>query len=64
MTDKKAKDVLTPLTKCFMLNVNEVLNHATLKLIKEEGHSRVPVYKESREVSSIENADLLPSSST
>lgn len=51
MTDKKVVDVLTPLAKCFMLNINEVLNHATLKLIKEEGHSRVPVYKDSRQVS-------------
>eukprot|EP01127_Copromyxa_protea_P005379 TRINITY_DN15317_c0_g1_i1.p1 TRINITY_DN15317_c0_g1~~TRINITY_DN15317_c0_g1_i1.p1 ORF type:complete len:516 (+),score=98.09 TRINITY_DN15317_c0_g1_i1:38-1585(+) len=49
MTDKKAGDVLTPLTKCFMLNVNELLNQNTLKIIKEEGHSRVPVYKDSRE---------------
>jgi hypothetical protein len=50
LTDKKAADVLTSLTKCFMLNVNEVLSQHTLKLIKEEGHSRVPVYKDSREV--------------
>lgn len=44
MTEKTAKDAMTPIEKAFSLDLNGTLNLETLNAIMTMGHSRVPVY--------------------
>ncbi len=45
-SDKKAKDVLTPKTVLYLLEESQALTKYRLDLIKKNGFSRIPVYKE------------------
>ncbi|CAI0383046.1 unnamed protein product [Linum tenue] len=44
LTEKTAKDAMTPISKAFSLDLDAVLNLETLNAIMTMGHSRVPVY--------------------
>ncbi|KAF8008740.1 hypothetical protein BT93_K2404 [Corymbia citriodora subsp. variegata] len=44
MTQKTAKDAMTPISDIFCLNINSKLDEETLGLIIRKGHSRVPIY--------------------
>ncbi|KAL8153924.1 hypothetical protein V2J09_011684 [Rumex salicifolius] len=44
MTEKTAKDAMTPISKAFSLDLDANLNLDTLNEIMAMGHSRVPVY--------------------
>ncbi|XP_051142456.1 DUF21 domain-containing protein At5g52790 isoform X2 [Andrographis paniculata] len=44
LTEKTAKDVMTPLSDVFSLDLNAKLDEDTLSLIISKGHSRVPIY--------------------
>ncbi|KAA8539964.1 hypothetical protein F0562_026656 [Nyssa sinensis] len=48
LTQKTAKDAMTPLSEIFSLNLNSKLNEDTMSLIMSKGHSRVPIYSGSR----------------
>ncbi|KYQ93310.1 hypothetical protein DLAC_05977 [Tieghemostelium lacteum] len=42
---KKVCQVMTPLEKVKMINVDSVLDYQTITIILENGHSRIPVYE-------------------
>ncbi|XP_030530602.1 DUF21 domain-containing protein At2g14520-like [Rhodamnia argentea] len=44
MTQKTAKDAMTPISDIFCLDINSKLNEETMGLIIRKGHSRVPIY--------------------
>ncbi|XP_015933890.1 DUF21 domain-containing protein At1g47330 isoform X1 [Arachis duranensis] len=44
LTEKTAKDAMTPISKAFSLDLDATLNLETLNAIMSMGHSRVPVY--------------------
>ncbi|XXG67046.1 hypothetical protein AAC387_Pa06g0480 [Persea americana] len=44
LTQKTAKDAMTPLSKTFSLDINCKLDKHTMGLIMTMGHSRVPIY--------------------
>ncbi|XWS50446.1 hypothetical protein CRYUN_Cryun12cG0088500 [Craigia yunnanensis] len=44
MTQKTAKDAMTPLSNIFSLDINSKLDEKTIGLIISKGHSRVPIY--------------------
>ncbi|XP_043715127.1 DUF21 domain-containing protein At2g14520-like isoform X3 [Telopea speciosissima] len=44
LTQKTAKDAMTPVSKTFSLDINSKLDMDTLGLIMTKGHSRVPIY--------------------
>ncbi|KAH1082879.1 hypothetical protein J1N35_022640 [Gossypium stocksii] len=44
MTQKTAKDAMTPLCDIFSLDINSKLNEKTMGLIISKGHSRVPIF--------------------
>ncbi|CDP16482.1 unnamed protein product [Coffea canephora] len=44
LTQKTAKDAMTPMSKIFSLDLNSKLNDDLMILILNKGHSRVPVY--------------------
>ncbi|KAI4336884.1 hypothetical protein L6164_015361, partial [Bauhinia variegata] len=44
LTEKTAKDAMTPMSKAFSLDLHSTLNLETLNAIMTMGHSRVPVY--------------------
>ncbi|KAK9045182.1 hypothetical protein V6N11_059071 [Hibiscus sabdariffa] len=44
MTQKTAKDAMTPLCDIFSLDINSKLDEKTMGLIMRKGHSRVPIY--------------------
>ncbi|KAL2906537.1 hypothetical protein RDABS01_005247, partial [Bienertia sinuspersici] len=46
LTEKKAKDAMTPLANAFTIDINSKLDRELMKLILDKGHSRVPVYYE------------------
>ncbi|KAL2906593.1 hypothetical protein RDABS01_005303 [Bienertia sinuspersici] len=46
LTEKKAKDAMTPLADAFTIDINSKLDRELMKLILDKGHSRVPVYYE------------------
>jgi len=48
MKTKTVKQCMTPLDKVFMFSVDKILNASTMKEIKAEAHSRIPVYKGKR----------------
>ncbi|XP_052186783.1 DUF21 domain-containing protein At5g52790-like isoform X4 [Diospyros lotus] len=47
LTQKTAKDAMTPISEIFSLDLNSVLDDDTMNLILRKGHSRVPVHSES-----------------
>ncbi|CAL5367374.1 unnamed protein product [Camellia sinensis] len=44
LTQKTAKDAMTPLSEIFSLDLNSKLDEDTVSLIMSKGHSRIPVY--------------------
>ncbi|KAL2558662.1 protein of unknown function-containing protein [Forsythia ovata] len=44
MTERIAKDAMTPISKTFSLDINSKLDMYTMGAIVSQGHSRVPVY--------------------
>ncbi|GFY86163.1 methyltransferase, putative [Actinidia rufa] len=44
LTEKTAKDAMTPIKKAFSLDLDATLNLETLNAIMTMGHSRVPIY--------------------
>jgi metal transporter CNNM len=44
MTQKTARDAMTPISSTFSVDVNAKLDMQTMNLIMTKGHSRVPVY--------------------
>ncbi|KAF8389348.1 hypothetical protein HHK36_026042 [Tetracentron sinense] len=44
LTQKSAKDAMTPISKTFSLDINSKLDMHTMGLIMRKGHSRVPIY--------------------
>ncbi|KAF6139744.1 hypothetical protein GIB67_042822 [Kingdonia uniflora] len=44
LTQKTAKDAMTPISDAFAVDINAKLDRDLMKLILEKGHSRVPVY--------------------
>ncbi|XP_044510641.1 DUF21 domain-containing protein At1g47330 isoform X2 [Mangifera indica] len=44
LTEKTAKDAMTPISKAFSLDLDATLNLDTLNAVMAMGHSRVPVY--------------------
>ncbi|KAF7809956.1 DUF21 domain-containing protein [Senna tora] len=46
LTEKTVRDVMTPITETFAIELNARLNRDLMSLILEKGHSRVPVYYE------------------
>lgn len=46
---RKIEDVMTPLEKVFMIDINSNLDAQTLKRIYSEGYSRIPVFEKERE---------------
>ncbi|CAN7105251.1 DUF21 domain-containing protein At1g47330 [Brassica rapa] len=44
LTEKTAKDAMTPISNAFSLDLDSTLNLETLNTIMSVGHSRVPVY--------------------
>eukprot|EP01126_Amoeba_proteus_P039848 TRINITY_DN4220_c0_g2_i9.p1 TRINITY_DN4220_c0_g2~~TRINITY_DN4220_c0_g2_i9.p1 ORF type:complete len:378 (-),score=82.36 TRINITY_DN4220_c0_g2_i9:185-1318(-) len=46
---KTVLDRITPLKRCFMLNLDDVLDQKLLQTIVDFGHSRIPVYSVRRE---------------
>lgn len=44
MTQKSAKDAMTPISETFSLDINSELDMYTMGLIMTKGHSRVPIY--------------------
>ncbi|KAL6893637.1 hypothetical protein ACP4OV_007735 [Aristida adscensionis] len=48
LTEKKAKDAMTPLHQTFAIDINAKLDRDLLQEVLEKGHSRVPVYYEKK----------------
>ncbi|XP_071721689.1 DUF21 domain-containing protein At2g14520-like isoform X2 [Rutidosis leptorrhynchoides] len=46
LTEKTAKDAMTPISDTFCIDINAKLDRELMGLILEKGHSRVPVYYE------------------
>jgi len=46
--EKQVYEIMTPLERVFMLELNEVLDFETMKAVFQCGHSRLPVYSEDR----------------
>jgi len=46
-SDKIVNDILTPRVEIFSLPINRLLDKKTIKNIKESGHSRIPIYRDS-----------------
>ncbi|CAL5366633.1 unnamed protein product [Camellia sinensis] len=46
LTEKTARDAMTPLSETFAIDINAKLDRDLIHLIIEKGHSRVPVYYE------------------
>ncbi|KAF5454259.1 hypothetical protein F2P56_023937 [Juglans regia] len=46
LTEKTARDAMTPISETFAIDINAKLDRDLMKLILEQGHSRVPVYYE------------------
>ncbi|PON58209.1 CBS domain containing protein [Parasponia andersonii] len=44
LTQKTSKDVMTPISETFALDINSTLNLETMGLIASKGHSRIPIY--------------------
>ena len=48
LKDLRAGDVALPMSKVFMLEISEQLDHDTLVRILSSGHSRIPVYEQNQ----------------
>ncbi|KAJ4896968.1 DUF21 domain-containing protein [Raphanus sativus] len=48
LSEKMAKDAMTPISETFVIDINAKLDRDLMNLILEKGHSRVPVYYEQR----------------
>ena len=48
MRDKVVGQICTPLESIFCLNIDDHMNRATMNLLLDKGHSRVPIYKEEK----------------
>jgi metal transporter CNNM len=48
-SDKKAVEIMTPVTQIFRYEAKTVLNKEVLAKIKEEHYSRIPIYSETRD---------------
>ncbi|KAF8112787.1 hypothetical protein N665_0062s0130 [Sinapis alba] len=46
LSEKMAKDAMTPISETFVIDINAKLDRDLMNLILEKGHSRVPVYYE------------------
>ncbi|XP_022727041.1 DUF21 domain-containing protein At2g14520-like [Durio zibethinus] len=46
LSEKTAKDAMTPISDTFAIDINAKLDRELMSLILEKGHSRVPVYYE------------------
>ncbi|KAK4782635.1 hypothetical protein SAY86_007009 [Trapa natans] len=46
LSDKTARDAMTPIAETFSIDINAKLDWTLMKLIVDKGHSRVPVYYE------------------
>lgn len=46
MSEKVAKDAMTPIAETFAIDINSKLDRDLMNLILEKGHSRIPVYYE------------------
>ncbi|XP_031481434.1 DUF21 domain-containing protein At2g14520-like isoform X1 [Nymphaea colorata] len=46
LTEKTAKDSMTPISETFTIDINAKLDSSLMQLILDKGHSRVPVYYE------------------
>ncbi|GLT44245.1 hypothetical protein SLA2020_181540 [Shorea laevis] len=46
LSEKTARDAMTPISETFAIDINAKLDRNLMKLILEKGHSRVPVYYE------------------
>ncbi|OVA14572.1 CBS domain [Macleaya cordata] len=46
LTEKAARDAMTPISDIFSIDINAKLDRDLMKLILEQGHSRLPVYYE------------------
>jgi len=46
LSEKKAKDAMTPLCDTFVIDINAKLDRKLMQEVIEKGHSRVPVYYE------------------
>ncbi|KAK4797336.1 hypothetical protein SAY86_029662 [Trapa natans] len=44
LTEKMAKDAMTPISETFSLDINSKLDMVTMGLIMNKGHSRIPIY--------------------
>jgi len=49
LSENRADSILTPLKDVFMLPFDGILDKETLKIVSEKNHSRIPVYKDSRD---------------
>lgn len=49
ISDKRALDVMQPLDKVFMLNIDTTITREVLNLIHSSGFSRIPIYEGDRE---------------
>ncbi|XP_036384437.1 metal transporter CNNM4-like isoform X1 [Megalops cyprinoides] len=45
---KTVEDVMTPLSNCFMIHIDAVLDFNTMSEIMQSGYTRIPVYDEER----------------
>ncbi|XP_067295546.1 metal transporter CNNM4 isoform X2 [Pseudorasbora parva] len=45
---KTVEDIMTPLSNCFMINSDTVLDFNTMSEIMESGYTRIPVYEDER----------------
>ncbi|KAI3425639.1 uncharacterized protein J3R85_010006 [Psidium guajava] len=46
LTEKTARDAMTPISETFAIDINAKLDRDLRKMILEKGHSRIPVYYE------------------
>lgn len=46
LSEKKVRDVMTPIDKVFWVEPNTALNDAKIDEIKDSGHSRIPVFNQ------------------
>ncbi|CAG8458072.1 6817_t:CDS:10 [Diversispora eburnea] len=49
LQDKVVESAMTPINKAFMIPIDSIMDRITLREIYSTGHSRIPVYGESRE---------------
>jgi metal transporter CNNM len=49
LQEKKVEDIMTPIDKVFMLDINTKLDFAMMKNIYSKGYSRIPIYEKSKD---------------